>query len=116
MAVKAVRNRRRIRNAAVMTSVVVAAGLGCYFGSKRGFESIAKLAKSMEQDLNRIRIESENIMDLLESQENGRILQQRYINTAIQEKVPFQHFPGLGIRFENMGDAQKIDALLGFKD
>jgi TATA-box binding protein (TBP) (component of TFIID and TFIIIB) len=112
MANKATRNRR-IRNAVFMTSTVIGVGLGCYFGSKRGFESISKPLKKMQEDLTTIAIEASNVVDILESEQRYRFNQIQNINAARELGVSFEHFPGLGIRFDSIKDLAKVEAALG---
>lgn len=103
---------RRIRSAVFMTSAVVAAGVGCYYGSKRGFKDIAAIAKQMQGSLDIVAIELSNISYHIDDEKLYRLNQIKNIDAAVKASVPFQHFPGLGVRFDSIADAEKVDAVL----
>ena len=105
--------RRRIRNTALMVSGVVAVGLGCYFGSKKGFEAIAKTMRTLERDLKDVSIEMANAVDIMESEQHYRANQIANINEAIRQGIPFKHYPGLGVRFDSGKDLEKVEGGIG---
>jgi len=101
--------RRRIRNTALAVGTITAVGLGCYFGSKRGFEDISKSMKTVENELKKIAIETGNVVYLIEEERSYRANQIANINEALKQGIPFQHFPGLGVRFESIKDLEKVE-------